>query len=174
MNALTFDKWTNSIHYIPSTAVHIRLWNRNSLCTFVSILKPSAPLPATILLLTFSATHSLCYFVNDIMFGAADPVTYFCRKRELDRSSIRQKGRERERVRVRGWGRWWKESAQHSINSAVSRDAEWKRKRGGGRTGEAREEGEALEWDEGLRGGDVKNRKKEKRSAVTDAEIAED
>lgn len=56
----------------------------------------------------------------------------------------RKRERVRVRVRVRGWGRWCKHTAR-SINSAVSRDAEWKWKRGGGRTGEAREEGEALE-----------------------------
>lgn len=132
--------------------------------------RPLRPLPATISLLTFAPTHSLCYFANDIMFRACRPSDLLLRKwgAGVFKYKAERKGASEWEWEAGGGG----VSTQRSINSAVSRDAEWKRKRGGGRTGEAREEGEALEWDEGLRVGDVKKKKKRKTAVMDD--IAED
>lgn len=66
------------------------------------------------------------------MFRTVDPVTYFCRKRELECSSIRQKGSESGSEREGEAGGGGGVSTRRSINRAVSRDAEWKRKRGEG------------------------------------------
>lgn len=57
-------------------------------------------------------SHSLCHFANDIMFSAADPVTYFHSK-----ENERQRGMR---------GRWY--SIQSAINRAVSGGALLKKK----------------------------------------------